>query len=157
MSRMIAAALFSGIFATAAVGATTDQAGKEKNITDNVRAISAKERMLPSPDVQLDRLAKGLKLTAEQQKQIRPVLADEYARVNAIRQDDSLTPKQIQARVAEIRNETALKMQEVMTPEQKAEHDTVRKEIKELKQKRIKENRKNRLAVQQNEEPVRKQ
>lgn len=35
----------------------------------------------PAPDVQLKRLTGGLKLTAEQQKQIRPVLVDEYAKL----------------------------------------------------------------------------
>lgn len=126
---------------------TSEQAVKEKTVAKTVKKRSASERMLPAPEVQLKRLTKGLQLTAEQQKQIKPMLKDEYAALKAIRQDDNLSPKQIQAKVEELRTATIAKMQTVMTPEQIEKHNLVSKEIKLNKQKRIQENRKARLGT----------
>lgn len=132
--------------ASAVMAETDEQAVKEKTVTKTVRKQSAKAKMMPAPEVQLKRLAKGLKLTEEQQKQIRPMLEDEFAKLKEIRQDDNLSPKQIKAKVEELRTETVAKMQSVMTPEQKEKHDLISKEIKANKQKRMQQNRKNRLG-----------
>ena len=126
----------------------TEQAAKEKNVAKTVSEVSASEKMLPAPDVQLRRLAKGLGLTGEQQKMIRPLLIEEYATVKEIRQDENLTPKQIQAKVETLRNDTATKIQAVMTPEQREKYDVVRKEIKGNKQKRMRANRSERIGAQ---------
>jgi glucose/arabinose dehydrogenase len=159
MKRILAvliAATLTCCLAATAMAETNEQTSKEKNVSTSVRKnMSANEQMMPSPEVQLTRLAKGLKLTTEQQNRIRPLLVEEYARLKEIRQDDNLSPKQIQARVEALRNETATSMQAVMTPEQKEKHDLVRNEVRSNKQKRIRENRKNRLAIQQSEPPVR--
>jgi glucose/arabinose dehydrogenase len=158
MKRILAvliAATLTCCLAATAMAETNEQTSKEKNVSTSVRKMSANEQMMPSPEVQLTRLAKGLKLTTEQQNRIRPLLVEEYARLKEIRQDDNLSPKQIQARVEALRNETATGMQAVMTPEQKEKHDLVRNEVRSNKQKRIRENRKNRLAIQQSEPPVR--
>jgi hypothetical protein len=130
-----------------AMAETDVQAVKEKTVAQQVKKRSASEKMLPAPEVQLKRLSKGLKLTAEQQKQIRPMLKDEYAQLLEIRKDDNLSPKQIQAKVEALRTETIAKMQAVMTPEQIEKHNLVSKEIKANKQKRIQENRKARLGT----------
>lgn len=123
------------------------QAVKEKQLAKTVKKISSTERMMPAPEVQLKRLAKGLQLTAEQQNQISPMLKDEYATLKEIRNDDNLSPKQIQAKVEILRMDTFAKIQTVLTPEQKEKHDLVSKEIKSNKQKRIKENRRSRLGT----------
>jgi len=130
-----------------AMAETDVQAVKEKTVAQQVKKRSASEKMLPAPEVQLKRLSKGLKLTAEQQKQIRPMLKDEYSQLLEIRKDDNLSPKQIQAKVEALRTETIAKMQAVMTPEQIEKHNLVSKEIKANKQKRIQENRKARLGT----------
>jgi hypothetical protein len=132
---------------TGVTAQTDEQVVKQKTVAKEVKEKSKKEKMLPAPDVQLKRLTEGLKLTAEQQKQIRPVLVDEYAKLKEIRQDENLSPKQIQLKVEELRSETITKMQSYMTPEQKEKHDLVSKEIKANKQKRIKDNRKARIGT----------
>jgi hypothetical protein len=126
---------------------TNEQVVKETNIAKKVKQRSSNEKMMPAPEVQLKRLTEGLQLTVEQQKQIRPMLTDEYAKLKEFRQDDNLSPKQIQAKVETLRNETAAKMQTVLTPEQKEKHDMVRNEIRANKQKRIQENRKARIGA----------
>jgi periplasmic protein CpxP/Spy len=151
MKKILAAVLMAVISCGAAFAVTTDeQAVKEKMVAKKVREVGAKERMLPAPEVQLKRLTKGLKLTAEQQKQIRPILKEEYASLKTIRQDENLSPKQIREKVEALRTETIAKVQTVLTPEQKEKYEMVSKEIKANKQKRIRENRQAKLGTRSN-------
>ena len=150
MKKILAAVLMVAITLGAAsvVPAETDpQAAKEKAVEKRVKARSAKEKMLPAPEVQLKRLTKGLQLTAEQQKQIRPMLKEEYESLKGIRQDENLSPKQIQAKVEALRTETIAKIETVLTPEQKETYEMISNEIKANKQKRMQENRKARLGT----------
>lgn len=121
---------------------------KEKSVRKKVKEYGAGERMMPAPEVQLKRLAKGLKLSAEQQRQIRPLLTEEYAKLREIRQDENLSPKQIQEKVEALRSDTVARIQAVLTPEQKEKHEMISNEIRANKQKRMQENRRNRLGTQ---------
>ena len=143
---MLMAAILYGA-SSVVMADTNEQAVKEKTVAKKVKEAGAKDRMLPEPEVQLKRLTKGLQLTAEQQKQIRPMLKEEYTSLKAIRQDENLSPKQIQAKVEALRTETIAKIQTVLTPEQKEKHDLVSKEIRANKQKRMQENRRARLGT----------
>lgn len=121
---------------------------KAKKVAKTAKARGANEKMMPEPEVQLKRLAKGLQLTKAQQKEIKPMLEAEYASLKAIRQDENLSPKQIQTKVEELRTATIAKIQTVLTPEQKEKHDIVSDEIKANKQKRMQSNRKTRIGTQ---------
>jgi len=143
---LVAAMSFGAV--SLAVAETGDKAAREKTVTKKVKARGGNEKMMPAPAVQLKRLTKGLQLTAEQQKQIRPMLDEEYASLKKIRQDEDLSPKQIQSQVEALRTATIAKIQTVLTPEQKEKHDIVSDEIKSNKQKRMQENRKTRIGTQ---------
>jgi len=143
---LVAAMSFGAV--SFAVAETGEQAAKEKAVAQKVKARGGKDKMMPAPEVQLKRLTKGLQLTAEQQKQIRPMLEEEYASLKKIRQNEDLSPKQIQAEVEVLRTATIAKMQTVMTPEQIEIHDMVTNEIKANKQKRMQANRKTRIGTQ---------
>ena len=133
--------------ASLAIAENGDPAAKESKAAKKLKARGADERMMPEPQVQLNRLSKGLLLTAEQQKQIKPMLEEEYASLKKIREDENLSPKQIQAQIEALRTATVAKVRAVLTPEQAEKYDTVSSEIKSNKQKRIKENRKERLGT----------
>ncbi len=148
---LVAAMSFGAV--SLAVAVTGDQQVKEKTVAKNVKARGAKEKMMPVPDVQLKRLSKGLQLTTEQQKQIRPMLVTEYARLKEIREDENLSPKQIQVQVEALRTATIEKMQTVLTPEQKEKLDLVSNEIKSNKQKRMQENRRTRIGTKSDPPP----
>jgi Spy/CpxP family protein refolding chaperone len=151
MKKMLAVVLVAALSwgaASVALAATEEQAVKEKTVAKKVKERGGKERMMPAPEVQLKRLAKGLKLTAAQQKEIRPMLKDEYAKLKVIRQDENLTPKQIQAKVEELRMATVAQVKTVLTPDQTEKYDLISDEIKANKQKRMQENRKNRIGTQ---------
>lgn len=156
MKKILMTLLLTAIWCGLVSGASAqneEQAVKTKTVTKAVKEKSAKEKMMPAPEVQLKRLTNGLQLTDEQQKQIRPVLEDEYAKFKEIRQDENLSPKQIQKKVEELRTGTITKMQSYMTPEQKEKHDLISKEIKSNKQKRIKDNRKSRIGTKADPPP----
>ncbi len=151
MKRILAASLVAAMswgVASLALAETGEQAVKEKTVAKTVKERGSRERMMPAPEVQLKRLAKGLKLTAAQQKEIRPMLKDEYAALKEIRQDENLTPKQIQAKVEELRTATVAKIKTALTPEQSEKYDLISEEIKANKQKRMQENRKTRIGTQ---------
>lgn len=131
--------------ASLAMGAA--EQNKADKVAEKVKTRSSKERMMPEPVVQLKRLTKGLKLTPEQQKQIKPVLDDEYAKLKEIRRNDELAPKQIQQQVEALRTDTVAKVKTFLTPEQQERYDAVSAEIKANKQKRIKENRRSRIGT----------
>lgn len=151
MKKIIAvffAATLSWCLTVNAIAETKEMAVKEKRVASTVKQRSANEKMMPAPEEQLKRLTAGLKLTVEQQNLIRPMLTDEFARLKELRQDDNLSPKQIQAKVVQLRNETVAKMKTALTPEQQETLDSVSTEIQANKQKRIKENRKARIGTQ---------
>jgi len=150
MKKILAVVLVAAMTlgaASVAMADTDEQAVKEKTVAKKVKERGGSEKMLPEPEVQLKRLTKGLQLSAAQQKQISPMLKEEYASLKEIRQDDNLSPKQIQAKVEALRTATIAKVQTVLTPEQKEKYDLVSKEIKANKQKRMKENRKERIGT----------
>lgn len=151
MKKVLAGVLVAAmslVVTSAVMAQGEEQVVKEKTVKKKVKEHGAGEKMMPAPEVQLKRLAKGLKLTKEQQTQIRPMLKEEYARLKEIRQDENLSPKQIQEKVEALREETVAKIQTVLTPEQKEKHDMISGEIRANKQKRMQENRKSRLGTQ---------
>ena len=151
MEKIIAvllAATMSWCVTANAMAETNGQVINEDTVAKTVKQRSSNEKMMPAPEEQLKRLTKGLNLSDEQQKLIRPMLSDEYAKMNEFRRDETLNPKQIQAKVEALRVETVTNMKTVLTPEQKVTLDQVSKVIKANKQKRIKENRKARIGTQ---------
>lgn len=142
---ILLAVAISTSLASVAAAQGDEPAAKEKRLSETVKMNSMNERMMPRPEVQLSRLTKGLKLTDEQQKQIRPLLENEYARLNEIRNNEDLSPKKIQKMVEDLRNDTKIKVDKYLTPEQQKYYEMVTKEIKANKQLRVKQNRKDRI------------
>ena len=49
---------------------------------------------------------------------IQPILEKEYVKLEELRHDEDLSPKQIQRKVEEMRSDTASKIKTILTPEQ---------------------------------------
>lgn len=144
---LLAAAMYLGV-ASIASAQGDEQLEKAKNVKKTVKFKAGEATMMPAPEVQLQRLAEGLKLTDEQQKQIRPLLEDEYIKLKVIQRNENSSPKQIQKQVEKLRGMTATKMHAFMTPEQIKKHEMVSQEIKANKQLRMRQNRKARIGVE---------
>jgi len=150
MKKILAVALVAVMTcgAVSVAGAEKDEtAAKDELQAQKVKVKIGNEKMMPAPEIQLKRLTNGLQLTDVQQTQIRPMLEEEYASLKGIRQDETLNPRQIQTKVEALRTETVVKIQTVLTPEQKEKLDLVSNEVKANKQKRMQENRKSRLGT----------
>lgn len=150
MKRILTALLLMAIplsIASVASAQGDEQQSPEKSLAEKVKSNAANEKMMPEPNVQLARLTKGLKLTEEQQKQIKPILEDEYAKLNEFRYDDELSPKMISKKVEELRTDTIAQINKFLSPEQQKNYALVNKEIKVYKKQRIKQNRKDRIGT----------
>ena len=149
MKRALAILLVTAMSCGAAsVVQGEEQGEKAQNVKNTVKFKAGKATMMPAPEVQLQRLTEGLKLTDEQQKQIRPLLDDEYLKLKVIQRNENASPKQIQKQVEKLRGITATKMHAFMTPEQIEKHEMVSKEIKANKQLRMRQNRKARIGAE---------
>ena len=150
---LLVAAMYLGVISTASAQGD-EQVEKAKNIKNSVKIKSGEATMMPAPEVQLTRLTEGLQLTHEQQKQIRPLLEDEYIKLKVIQRNENSSPKQIQKQVEDLRGRTATQMHAFMTPEQKKKHMMVSKEIKAKKQLRMRQNRKARIGAKAEPPPA---
>jgi Spy/CpxP family protein refolding chaperone len=74
------------------------------------------------------KIAQELGLTDSQKAQIKPILKDAKAQKQAIEADTKLTQADKQAKLKELRQKTREKIGAVLTPEQKAKWETLRKE-----------------------------
>ncbi len=82
------------------------------------------QKQPPSPeqrvDRMLDRMTQNLNLTDEQREKIRPILLDQVQQMRALREDNSLSAADRRAKVRAIRSATRQKVDQILTPEQKA-------------------------------------
>jgi len=147
LAVLLVAAMYLGVIPIASAQGD-EQLEKAKNVKKTVKIKSGEATMMPAPEVQLQRLTEGLQLTDEQQKQIRPLLEDEYIKLKVIQRDENSSPKQIQKQVEELRGRTIATIHTFMTPEQKKQHVLVSKEIKAKKQLRMRQNRKARIGAE---------
>jgi Spy/CpxP family protein refolding chaperone len=71
------------------------------------------------PDAQLQRMTQQLGLSADQQKQIRPILVDRQQKMQAVWQNQSLSREDRRSQMMSIREDTRGKIEAVLTDEQK--------------------------------------
>jgi periplasmic protein CpxP/Spy len=76
--------------------------------------------MQMSPERELARLSKELKLTKDQQAKIKPILDNEYQQMSQIRQDTSMSPQDRRAKFMDTRNKTMAQIHPILTDKQQA-------------------------------------
>jgi Spy/CpxP family protein refolding chaperone len=76
-------------------------------------------------------IADQLNLTPEQRDQIRPIVKQEAEQIQAVRNDNSLTPEQKQAKLREIHQTFRPQIAKVLTPEQKQKFKEMKEEGRE--------------------------
>jgi Spy/CpxP family protein refolding chaperone len=86
----------------------------------------AQESAPPPRQSKLDR--PELNLTQEQRDQVQKIRADQHTKMQAIREDSSLSRSQRHAQMREVRKETHARIGEVLTAEQRAKLEQFRKE-----------------------------
>lgn len=71
-----------------------------------------------SADDMLAHLTKALSLTDDQQAKIKPILADEHEKIQAIRQDTSVSKADMGAKIKPIRDAANDQIKALLTPDQ---------------------------------------
>jgi Spy/CpxP family protein refolding chaperone len=88
-------------------------------------------RGMPSVDDQLKMLSDRLKLTADQQAKIKPVLEDQRTQMQALMKDDSLSQDDRRAKMRSVRDSTNSKIRDVLTDDQKKQFDEMQQQMRD--------------------------
>jgi len=81
-----------------------------------------------SADQHLQMLSEKLNLTDDQKAKLRPILQDQMLQMKAVREDSSLSEEQKRAKMKSIHESSHDQINAVLTPEQQAKFEQMRKE-----------------------------
>jgi hypothetical protein len=82
----------------------------------------------PDPAAKLQALSQQLKLTPEQKLKVLPILKEEAPKIEALKNNPSLPPMQKMKQLRAIHAESAPQLQQVLTPAQYQQLQTIREQ-----------------------------
>jgi len=88
-------------------------------------------RMQMSPERELARLSKELKLTKDQQAKIKPILDNEYQQMSQVREDTSMSWQDRRAKFMDIRNKSMAQVRPILTDKQQAKLQQIQQQREE--------------------------
>ena len=88
-----------------------------------------------TPDEQIERMTKRYNLTADQQTQIKPILANQQQQMMALRQDSSMSRDDKMAKMKSIREDSSTKIQAVLNDTQKQQFAADQQRMQERMQR----------------------
>ncbi|MBT9330963.1 Spy/CpxP family protein refolding chaperone [Paracidobacterium acidisoli] len=83
-----------------------------------------------NPDRQLARMTKELNLSADQQAQIKPILADQDQQTQALWQDQSLSQQDRRQKMRSIREGSRAKIEAVLNDDQKQKFESMQEHMR---------------------------
>jgi hypothetical protein len=89
-----------------------------------------------SPDDQLARMTSRYNLTADQQTQLKPILANQQQQMMALRQDTSTPREDKMAKMKSIREDSSTKIQAILNDTQKKQFADDQQKMQERMQQR---------------------
>ena len=92
------------------------------------------------PNQQVRRLTKKLNLTADQQNQLLPILADRQQQIANLMNDGSLAPKDRHTKMRAIREDSDSKINSVLTDTQKQTYAQMEQQMRERAQQHREQN-----------------
>jgi Spy/CpxP family protein refolding chaperone len=93
-------------------------------------------RMQMTPDEQVARMTKRYNLSADQQTQIKPILANQQQQMTALRGDSSLSREDRMAKMKGIRDDSSTKIQAILNDTQKKQYAADQQQMQERMQQR---------------------
>jgi Spy/CpxP family protein refolding chaperone len=93
-------------------------------------------RMQMTPDEQVARMTKRYNLSADQQTQIKPILANQQQQMTALRGDSSLSRDDKMAKMKGIREDSSTKIQAILNDTQKKQYAEDEQKMQERMQQR---------------------
>lgn len=88
------------------------------------------------PNQQVQRLAKRLNLTQDQQNQILPILTNQHQQMQSIMNDSSLSNKDRREKMRTLREQTDTQVKAVLTDSQKQQYEQMQQQQRERMQQR---------------------
>ena len=103
----------------------TQQSDTDLTATPTPQAASAQNNMrhAPNPDKQAKRLSKELKLNHDQANQIRPIIADRDQKIEQLRTDPSMAPRERRARLQAIQQDSTARIEALLNDAQKQQYE----------------------------------
>jgi hypothetical protein len=93
-------------------------------------------RQQMDPDQQVARMTKRYNLSADQQAQIKPILANQQQQMQALRGDSSLSRDDRMAKMKGIREDSSTKIQAILNDTQKKQYAEDQQRMQERMQER---------------------
>jgi periplasmic protein CpxP/Spy len=94
-------------------------------------------RGMMDPAQQLDGMTKRYNLSADQQTQLKPILASQQQQMQALRGDSSLSRDDRMAKMMSIRGDTKTKIEAVLNDDQKKKFEADQQQMQERMQQRM--------------------
>jgi protein CpxP len=112
--------------AAAAIGAPQEaSAPAGQNGAAQADSAQANGHRQFDPQKQVQRLAKRLELTSEQQNQLLPILSQRAEQAKALRSDATLSATDRRAKMRELRQESNAQIRNILTDSQKQQYDAM--------------------------------
>lgn len=124
--------IVAGLFIFGLIGPSSWATDKDTSTTVSKKAVKNEEKALKVRDqASLDEMNKNLKLTADQQKQVKDLLASQDKQINAVMQNTKLTSEQRTSQINEIRTATNDKIDHVLTSAQVEKQKQIDTQLRE--------------------------
>ncbi len=94
-------------------------------------------RGMMDPAQQLEQMTKRYNLSADQQKQLKPILADQQQQMQALRGDSSLSREDRMAKMMSIRADSSKKIEAILNDDQKKQFEADQQRMQERMQQRM--------------------
>jgi len=85
----------------------------------------------PDPEHEAKMLGKKLNLTADQQSQFLPILADRAQAIQSAREDASLSPQDRRAKIRSAREAADTKIEGILTDAQKQQYELLKQQMRD--------------------------
>ncbi len=93
-------------------------------------------RQMPSVDDQVKQLTTELKLSDDQQTQVRSILQDQHDKMQQLRSDQSSSREDRMAKMKQIHQDSTSKIRELLNDDQKKQYETLLQKQQEKRQQR---------------------
>lgn len=130
-SPVLSAILFTALSGAALLAQTgtpppppqdaTPQATSPSDMSQPDRQITGRPHHAPNPKHQARVMAKKLGLSADQQSQLEPILADRDQQMQSLYADTSLAPRDRHQKMKALRDDSQQKISAILTPAQQQE------------------------------------
>jgi periplasmic protein CpxP/Spy len=119
MKNQLGRIALSGILATGLTLGSAAAFAQQDSPAPGASAQQGGHRQPPTPDEQVARMTKRYNLSADQQAQIKPIIADQQQKMLALRQDSSLSQDDKMAKMKSIHEDSNTKIQAILNDTQK--------------------------------------